>query len=288
MSRPITAVALAAGLLAFAVMTGAPVRPARAATDAAQDWPDTVEVDAFTIPYRQLEIPGEIGGVLVSMTVEEGDEVVEGELLAEFRGDQLRARLAVAQARTDTADAQINAAVATSEVADTEYERAITLNTDGLITDQELLKTKLDAKVAKLNIDVAEVEKRVRELEVEQSRTVLDRTIVRAPIDGLVFRIDKRAGEAVEIYKPILSMVSLDPLYVVANVPVRTTGRIQVGMAAALRLETSPEEELECTVEIVDRVADAASGFYRIKLTLPNPDSTFIAGARGTVTFKLP
>ncbi len=288
MSRPITAVALAAGLLAFAVMTGAPTRPAQAATGAGQDWPDIVEVNAFTMPYRQLKIPGEIGGVLVTMNVEEGDEVTEGEVLAEFRADGLKAQLDVAKARTATADAQIKAAEATSKLADTEHERAKTLLGDGLITDQELLKMKLDAKVAELNIDVAKVEKRVRELEVEQSQTVLARTIVRAPIDGLVFRIEKRAGEAVEIYNPILAMVSLDPLYVVTNVPVKTTGRIQRGMVAMLRLETDPDDELQCTVEIVDRVADAASGFYRVKLTLPNPDKTIIAGARGTITFKLP
>ncbi len=39
---------------------------------------------------------------------------------------------------------------------------------------------------------------------------------------------------------------------------------------------------------VVDKVADAASGTYRVKLTLPNPDRSITAGAKGTLTFKLP
>lgn len=67
-----------------------------------------------------------------------------------------------------------------------------------------------------------------------------------------------------------------------------TSGRIKVGMKAVATLENMADKPLEATVAVVDPVADAASGTYRVKLTLPNPDKALTAGAKGTLGFVLP
>ena len=82
-------------------------------------------------------------------------------------------------------------------------------------------------------------------------------------------------------------MVTVDPLDVITYVPIDTVGHIRVGSTASLKLEGVAPAPLVCTVKVVDRVTDPASGTYRIKLSLPNPDRLIPAGARGNLTFVL-
>jgi hypothetical protein len=58
-------------------------------------------------------------------------------------------------------------------------------------------------------------------------------------------------------------------------------------MKGSLTLENRPDEQSECLVAVVDKVADVASGTYRVKLTLPNPDKELTAGAKGTLSLRL-
>lgn len=246
-----------------------------------------VQVAAFTMPFRELDVASEIGGVLTSVRVEEGDEVREGEVLAEFKSDVLQARLAVSKAQVESAESKIAARQNALDMAQGEYERYEGMFEENLITDQQFKKALFEKEGARLQLAVSQVEKRIVELVVAQVQAELNRTVVRAPMSGQVFRIAKRAGEAVELHSHILRMVSVDPLYVVGYAPINTAGRIKVGMKATVVLENVPDQPLECTVAVVDKVADAASGTYRVKLTLPNPDRSLMAGAKGELSFDL-
>jgi len=249
---------------------------------------EAVEVTAFTMPFRELDVASEIGGVLTAVRVEEGDEVREGDALAEFRADVLQAKVAVSEGRIKLAQVQMTAEQAAYEMLKQEYERAAKLFEQKVMSDQQYHKAKLEMDLAALRVESAKAQEKVAELAAALDRAELARTVVRAPISGQVFRILKRPGEAVEAQGPILKMVSVDPLYVIAYAPISTSGKVRVGMKAPVMLENMPERPLRATVAVVDKVADAASGTYRVKLTLPNPDRTITAGAKGTLRFDLP
>lgn len=249
---------------------------------------ESVEVTAFTVPYRQLEIASIIAGVLGDVHVEEGDEVTAGQVLAELRADIMEAQVAVAKARVTAAEYELTGRIAHHEVLVEDFERAENLHNQGVMSDKEHAEAKLKMVLAEYAVETARASREVQELEFQQSEAELDLTVLRAPIDGDILRIEKNIGEAVERYSPVLTMVSVDPLYVVAYVPVSTAGRIHPGMQATLELENRPGEDLECSVAVVDKVADVASGTYRIKLTLPNPGKVITAGAKGALSLRLP
>jgi RND family efflux transporter MFP subunit len=248
---------------------------------------ESVDVTAFTIPYRQLEIASIIAGVLGEVHVEEGDEVEAGQVLAQLRADIMEAQVAVAQARVEAAEYELTGRIAHHEMLEEDFARADSLHDQGVMSDREHAEAELKMVLARYAVETAKAAKQVQELEFQQSKAELDLTVLRAPIDGDILRIEKNVGEAVERYSPVLTMVSVDPLYVVAYVPVATAGRIKPGMRAMLTLENRPGDELKCSVAVVDKVADVASGTYRIKLTLPNPEKSITAGAKGTLSLTL-
>jgi RND family efflux transporter MFP subunit len=273
--------ALAVALLAVAGLSAAASAPAQGGTD-------TVEVTAFTMPFRQLEIASLVAGVLGKVRVEEGDEVVAGQVLAELRADIMEAQVAVGKAKVKAAEYELTGRIAHHQMLKEDFERAESLHNQGVMSDQQHAEAKLKMVLSEYAVETAKAAKEVQELESQQNEAELDLSVLRAPIDGQVFRIGRNVGEAVERYSPVLTMVSVDPLYVVAYVPVATAGRIGPGMKARLALENRPGEELTCTVAVVDKVADVASGTYRIKLTLPNPDKEITAGAKGTLSLRMP
>lgn len=83
------------------------------------------------------------------------------------------------------------------------------------MSEQQYNKAKLDMEVARWRVESAKAAQRVAELSVALNRAQLGQTVVRAPITGRIFRVLKRAGEAVEVNGPVMKIVSVDPLYVI-------------------------------------------------------------------------
>ncbi|MFO7957143.1 MAG: efflux RND transporter periplasmic adaptor subunit [Candidatus Brocadiia bacterium] len=272
-----TACLLAAGVLAAgAVEHGRPE-------------PELVRVEAFTAPYRDLDIASQVGGVVSSVEVEEGDHVEAGREMLRLRDDILKAELEVSRARAAAAEHKIAAAKTNYEYRARELEVVRALVKKEIEPPEEGDKARLEMELAQLSVKQAEAEKNVAELTAARDQAALDRTRIRAPVEGEVFRVLKRSGEAVEPLSPVVRLVTLAPLYVVARgMPIETMGRVKVGMEATIELENLPGRSLPCEVVLVDRVAEAASGTYRVKLELPNPDKNIPAGARGILTFELP
>ncbi|MCK4376499.1 MAG: biotin/lipoyl-binding protein, partial [Candidatus Brocadiae bacterium] len=114
-------------LTAACLFAGLPALPGQgaawAASSAEAESSEVVAVTAFTMPFRQLDVASEIGGVLTAVHVEEGDQVEQDQVLAEFNADILRAKLAVSEGRIKAAEVQIEAQQASYEVLTTEFER---------------------------------------------------------------------------------------------------------------------------------------------------------------------
>ncbi len=69
------------------------------------------------------------------------------------------------------------------------------------------------------------------------------------------------------------------------NAPVSLLGKISVGSKGQVSMEEPVGGVHEAVVVVVDRMLDAASGTFRIRLELPNPDYALPAGLRCHVRF---
>ena len=82
-----------------------------------------------------------------------------------------------------------------------------------------------------------------------------------------------------------MRVVQLDPLNVEVVVPVSLYGRIAKGSSAVVRPEAPFNREYSAKVVIVDRVVDAASGTFGLRLELPNPKGEVPGGLKCEVVF---
>jgi multidrug efflux pump subunit AcrA (membrane-fusion protein) len=114
------------------------------------------------------------------------------------------------------------------------------------------------------------------------SRAQVDQRIVRAPFDGVVVERWRHPGERVE-ERPMLRIATLDPLRVDLVVPAMRFGQYAVNDVVAIRPELPGSPVVSAVVSNIDRVIDAASNTFRVRLTLANPGHRLPAGARCAV-----
>ncbi|MFH0964808.1 MAG: efflux RND transporter periplasmic adaptor subunit [Planctomycetota bacterium] len=243
-------------------------------------------LSAFTAPSQEIELASAHGGVIAKVFFEEGARVVKGEPIVALKSDLERADLEIGRARLLVVEAQIKAAGASLEQARKEYERLKDLvDKGGSVSESDVDKAFLQMRLAELQQENVEDQKRVYELQVERAQVLLDEMTVCAPFDGEILLIEKHEGEAVEEHAPLGKFVNVDTLDVVMFAPLDTRGAIAVGATACFSAEGLPDLRVPCTVFLVDSVADAASGTYRVKARIDNRARTVPAGVRGTIVF---
>jgi multidrug efflux pump subunit AcrA (membrane-fusion protein) len=91
-------------------------------------------------------------------------------------------------------------------------------------------------------------------------------------------------GERVE-EKPVMKVATIDPLRVEVIVPATYFNRIKQGMSATVKPDAAEAEARSAKVVIVDRVIDAASNSFRVRLELPNPNNALPPGVRCKLEF---
>ena len=240
-------------------------------------------MDCVIQPYRVVDLGSPVSGVIGEVLVDRSDYVVKGQEVAliEDRVEQATVELARARAKLD---AQLQ-----SEQVNLRYDRKSKHRVDDLygrkvvsINNKDV--TDRDEKLSRLAIEQVKDLQEVRNRELARAHELVEQKIIRSTIDGFVVTRFKSQGEFVED-QPILRIAQLDPLNVEAIIPMKYFGLIQPGMLAEVHPELASSSLREAKVTVVDRVGDAASGTFGVRLELSNPGFEIPAGLKCEVKF---
>ena len=217
-------------------------------------------------------------GVVDRLYVERGDTVTAGQLLLTLRADVERANARAADTRARI-DADVLAAQASLELADQKMRRAQTLVAQNFVSAQALEQARGEAEVARQKVSQVRGQQGIWVEERRVAEAQLALRSVRSPFAGVVVDRFANPGERVED-RPLLRVAVIDPLRVELMVPTAQYGSLAPGDRVTIRPELPGVEAVVATVRHVDRVFDAASNSFRVRLTLPNPKNRLPAGLR--------
>lgn len=276
---PLTLAALLGPLAACAAAPGLPAAPA------AQTFSTARPLDCMIQPHLVVQIGSGVAGLIESIAVDRGDRVVRGQPIVHLAAQVERAALAVARER---AGQQGEVAVASSsrELAERELERARELHARNFVSQTYLDKARAEAKVASGRSDSAQERRTLSTREVDLAAAQLGQRTIRSPIDGVVIERFMAPGEFVD-QKPVLRIAAIDPLRVDVLVPAQAFGQVSAGQRATVVPELLNRSEHMATVRTVDKVVDAATNTFRVRLELPNPGAALPAGLRCKVDLAL-
>src|SRR5690606_14818315 len=111
---------------------------------------------------------------------------------------------------------------------------------------------------------------------------------IRSPINGVVIERMLHPGEFAEAgvgRKPLMKLAEVDVLYVEVILPVESYGKVQPGAAVEVVPEIPAGTRYKATVKVIDKVLDAASGTFGVRLEMINRERKVPAGIRCKAIF---
>ncbi len=242
-------------------------------------------LDCMIQPHQVVQVGSAAPGVIERILVDRGDVVTSGQPIVQLNASVERAALAVARERAAQAGG-VRAAAGAQELAQRELERANELVEQNFVSKTYVDKQRAEAQVAGGRSDEAREKRKLATREVDLAAAQLEQRTIRAPISGVVIERFASPGEYVD-QKPVLRLAAIDPLRVDVLVPAAAFGQIEIGRSGSVVPELFNRSVHLATVKTVDRVIDAASNTFRVRLELPNPNGALPAGLRCKVDLAL-
>jgi RND family efflux transporter MFP subunit len=244
---------------------------------------DSIELDGLIEPYLIVKVGSPVPGILESVKVDRGALVRKGQALATLQSGVEKATMELARARAEM-ESTIKAREARLKFSQRKQQRMEELYNKKVIPFEEMDESRTNSEMSLMDLEEAKDNQRLAELELKRSIEVVKRMTIYSPITGVVVERFLSAGEHVED-QPILQLAQINPLNVEVFAPVELLGTIKVGMHAKVTPEKPMGSVYKARVKIVDRVVDAASGTFGVRLQLPNPKYRLPAGLKCKVTF---
>lgn len=157
----------------------------------------TVQAPGEVEAFLEVDISAEVVAKIVEMPVEEGDRVKKGDLLCRLDDADYRARLRSAEAGVEKLRASITQAEADYDKASRDLARQIRLSESDATSSTELADYKTAEIRAKALLDIRRQELIEAESMLDAAKEDLARTVITAPIDGIVSQRFAKAGEVV-------------------------------------------------------------------------------------------
>jgi RND family efflux transporter MFP subunit len=235
-------------------------------------------------PYQEAEIGSQVVGVIDHVLVERGDFVKKGQPVVQLSAEVERAALAAAKLKAE-AIAELKAAASNHEFAQKKKVRTEDLYQKNFISQQATDQAVTEAQVAEMRLRQAREAQRLAQQELALAQAQVAQRTIRSPLSGVVVEKYLSEGERVE-EKPLVKVATIDPLKVEVIVPSSYFSRIKQGMNANVKPDGADAEVRSAKVIVVDKVIDAASNSFRVRLELPNPNLSLPPGLRCKVDFE--
>lgn len=241
------------------------------------------DFDCLVQARETVAISSPVPGYIERVAVDRGDLVRGSMVIVQLEASLERAAVAVARARVEQESAMLSAKVRL-DFGVRRYDRTIDMYRKELVPLKEMDEAETAKILAEHGVLEVQENMRVAKLELERAEAALALRTIRSPFTGIVTDRLLSPGELVD-KAPILKLARIDPLRVEVFVPVAMLGRIGVGSRVTVIPEAPLNTPLEATVTVVDRVVDAASGTFGVRLEMPNPDNRLPAGLKCKARF---
>ncbi|MET0618917.1 MAG: efflux RND transporter periplasmic adaptor subunit, partial [Thermoanaerobaculia bacterium] len=195
---------------------------------------------------RRAELSTEVGGRVLELPVRKGSRVRAGDLLVRIADADYRAQVAVQQGALEAALSTRDEACRTAEQLDRELTRNRALAREALVSEDRLdqLQGRRDAAAAACQAAQA----RIAQARAARAaaRVTLDKTVLRAPFDGVVAELSTELGEWITPsppglpIPPVVVLLESGASYVSAPMDEVDVAKVRAGQPVRITLDAFP------------------------------------------------
>ena len=290
-----------------------------------------LQAAGYVVPHYRIEVASKVVGRVKWMGVEKGDFVEHGQPIVRLEDEEYQARLAESigtlrsgRARLaeleagsrpeeiDRAGADLREARAQLSQARLDHDRAMELNEEGVISEAEYdqAKNSLDALVGRVEslgktlellkagprqeeIDAARAEVQRAEGTVAYNRTLVEATVIRAPVTGTVLERNVEVGELVTTgfvgergaKGYVIALADLDDIQVELDISQNDFSRTFMEQNAIVSTDAYRDREYSGRVVEISPEADRQKATVQVKVQILEPDELIRPEMNANVSF---
>jgi len=208
-----------------------------------ETWPSTLSVIGTAAAIEGVTVGADLPGTVDKIHFESGQMVHEGDILVELDIRQERAQLANIEAQRDLAKVQ--------------YGRAEELSKAGVISKSEY--------------DNAASQQKATEAQVNEVKASIARKTIHAPFTGVLGLRQISLGQYLAAGQAIVSLQSVNPIYVNFGVPQQDTPKMKIGRSVRVTSTDLPGIGFPGKITALDSVINEQTRNIQIQATLANP-----------------
>jgi membrane fusion protein (multidrug efflux system) len=220
---------------------------------------EAISCKGLLIPFEQARMASRAQGVIAAIK-DDGDVVKKGDVVMELENDM--EKLQVEQ-----------------------QKHILGLRAFEWKSTEELRKksvvSQTEGEEKRMNLEVAKVQ-------LSQAEQLLARRKVIAPFEGHVIDRLREVGEAVDEFVPVLVLVDINRVYLEVFLPASRLRDVKEGQLVKVHVPDLPDRVFEGTVEKLSPTVNAASGEFKVRVLIPNPDHALVAGTYATAEILTP
>jgi len=209
----------------------------------------TAPIEAFA----QADVIAKVAGEVRQILVEEGDDVVQGQILARLDGDRLRLELNESQARL--------------RKLQRDFKRNKDLKEKGLISEGDFENIQYELEALEASYNLASLE--------------LDYTKIRAPIKGVISERYVKLGNTIAVGEPVFRVTSFEPLVAYLHIPEREYRQILPGQPVRIDIDALAGAQIIADVTRVSPIVDPDTGTFKITIEIIDAERRIKPGMFG-------
>jgi HlyD family secretion protein len=242
----------------------------------------SAEAAGVVEPVTTVEVKSKASGEILSIPVESGDYVEQGDLLVQVEQKDARQTLNQAEADLEVARARL-------KIAESQLERANTMMESEIISEQDFEQAELEHANAKAQLVRAEAS-----LEIARER--MSETTIRAPINGIIIQRLVEPGQVISSATQVvgggtvlMNMADLAEVQVRTLVDETDIGRVEPELPAEIAVEAFRDRSFQGRVLKIEPQATVTQNvtMFPVIIRIDNREGLLKPGMSAEVTIQV-
>jgi RND family efflux transporter MFP subunit len=248
---------------------------------------EQVSVVGNLIGAATVEVVPKVSGRLRTITVQLGDRVRKGQVIARVEDQEVREQVRQAEASFEVARATVRQREADLKFAETNLDRSRSLFQRQLLPRQSLDDAEARYQAAVAQLDLARAQFQQAQARLEELRITLADTNVLSPVDGFVAKRNLDPGAFASPSAPVASLVDISTVRLVANLVEKDVKRVHVGTPGRVEVDAFPGEVFSGRISRIAPVFDPATRTAEMEIEVPNPTGRLKPGMYARISLTV-
>jgi len=251
-----------------------------------------LNASGYVVAQRKAAVASKVTGRLISLMVEEGNEVKKGEIIARLENEDVTASRD--QAAATLKAAQHNLELAQAELTDAKlsFDRYQELLGNGFVSQSSFDAAEARYKKAQATVEAAVAQVNASKAALQGAEVAVEYTLIRAPFDAVVLTKNADVGDivtpigaAAEAKAAVVTIADMDSLQVEVDVSESNLYLVKIGQPCEIQLDALPDSRFRGEVHMIVPTADRTKATVLVKVRFIDKDSKILPEMSAKVAF---